>query len=415
MGRMKRWSLILLLLAGLAGLSLAEGRPRRVLAQEPEDPLVLGAWLWEGNCVRCHGPYKRERVGKDTRAEELEAAIEDDGCKISWGREHGGPLKSREIKAVAAYILAWEEAGGPPDLPELPPQPTPTPSPTPTLSTGPAATPTPTPAPDPMTDRVRLIVAASEVAWGAWLYTQNCYRCHLGYEEARQGASLSLDRVKDAIENGKIGTQMDPFSRKKGGQLKSREIEAIVLYIQAWEMLDAQPALAEGLLIPPTPDPAAFEPVALPEIPLIEGDAGRGASLYALYCRQCHGVEGQGRIGPALFKTWPSVRPDLRVRSTIAQGAPGSLMPAWGQASGGPLPEQDIHDLTAFVLSRAVPSQPAVTAITGPVTQAGLWQGPLGLLALLAGSLLFVFIAFSTAPRGRNGGTISEEGGDERQ
>jgi mono/diheme cytochrome c family protein len=77
----------------------------------------------------------------------------------------------------------------------------------------------------------------------------------------------------------------------------------------------------------------------------------RGAQLFAENCAVCHGADGQGRVGATLKKDWPSIRPDLTVRSIITNGVPGSAMPAWNLAKGGPLSNEQIDDLVYFILS----------------------------------------------------------------
>jgi mono/diheme cytochrome c family protein len=76
-----------------------------------------------------------------------------------------------------------------------------------------------------------------------------------------------------------------------------------------------------------------------------------GARLYAENCAVCHGEAGQGRVGAQLAKDWPSVRPDLTVKTIIENGIPGSRMPAWSQSKGGPLSAEQIEALTAYILS----------------------------------------------------------------
>jgi cytochrome c553 len=88
-------------------------------------------------------------------------------------------------------------------------------------------------------------------------------------------------------------------------------------------------------------------------IPNVEGDPNRGAALFDQNCAVCHGSNGEGRVGAALAKSFSSIRPDLAVKNIIASGVTGSPMPAWSQANGGPLAEQDVDDLTAFVLTLA--------------------------------------------------------------
>lgn len=82
--------------------------------------------------------------------------------------------------------------------------------------------------------------------------------------------------------------------------------------------------------------------------------AERGAALFAQYCRPCHGDVGQGRIGPALNR--PELHDPLKleqnqlfVYNTINCGRVGTLMPTWGLANGGPLNDEQIHDLVTLI------------------------------------------------------------------
>jgi mono/diheme cytochrome c family protein len=249
-----------------------------------------------------------------------------------------------------------------------------------------------------MDERTKFIVSKNPVAHGAWLWTQYCYRCHLAYDESRQGRDADREDLQQIIEEGKIATQMEAFSRQFGGELKSREIDNIVHYIYTFEDLDAPPALPDGIMVPPTPDPAALIPVALPEVPPVEGDAQHGEQLYTLHCQRCHGAPDEGDIGPRLAKDWHSVRPDLTIKATMVQGVPGAAMPAWGQEQDGPLTEQDVNDLVAYVLTwspeRETPESPAWASDPSP-----RWQGRLGMVLLLAGPLILGAFALVGAPK----------------
>lgn len=343
----------------LAGLLL--GSPQVSLGQQGgddalEDPLVRGAWLYEGNCIRCHGPYEQQRVGRGMSEDQLSKAIEggSGGCSTDWSTRYGGPFRSRDVKAIIEYILAWEALGQLPELPPLPPQPTPTTSPTAASDAGAPGAPVsvtsaPTPAPtlDPL---LTTALESNELALGAWLYTQNCHRCHLSYDQGRQGKGLTERRINNVITHGKSGSSMTAFSMREGGNLTATEIRSIVAYVMAWEMLGAAPALPDGLFTPPTPEPADLEMIRGLSVPLVAGDPAVGAQLYDQRCARCHGLRGEGALGPQLAKTWPSLRPDLTIRSTIANGIPNTLMPAWSQAKGGELSKQEIDDLVAFLL-----------------------------------------------------------------
>ena len=82
----------------------------------------------------------------------------------------------------------------------------------------------------------------------------------------------------------------------------------------------------------------------------ITGDAGRGQTVYTTNCVACHGDQGQGGVGPALKgNRFVATAGDQAVWDVIAKGRPGTAMPAWLQAAGGKLSEQQVNDVTAFV------------------------------------------------------------------
>jgi len=76
-----------------------------------------------------------------------------------------------------------------------------------------------------------------------------------------------------------------------------------------------------------------------------------GERLFSENCAVCHGSDGQGRVGATLAKDWPSIRPDLLVKTTIENGIVGSPMPAWSQAKGGPLAQDEIDAIVAYILT----------------------------------------------------------------
>jgi mono/diheme cytochrome c family protein len=98
------------------------------------------------------------------------------------------------------------------------------------------------------------------------------------------------------------------------------------------------------------------------------GDATRGAKLFAQNCAVCHGDHGQGRVGATLAKDFPGIRVDLLLKDTISTGVKGSVMPAWAKANGGPLTDAEIDDLVAFVRSLGNIG-PTVVPITLPPTR----------------------------------------------
>lgn len=205
---------------------------------------------------------------------------------------------------------------------------------------------------------------------GQRLYTENCAVCHGANGEGRVGATLNKNwpairpdlTVKTIIQNGVPGSAMLAWSQAKGGPLSDGEIEALMTYILSWQ---------NGGTPQITPSPTATPRPPITPISRVEGDPNRGAVLFDQNCALCHGLEGEGRIGATLAKNWPAIWPDLAIKSASQSGVPGSLMPAWSQANGGPLSETEIDDLVAFILTlseegRVVQASPTVIAPDRP-------------------------------------------------
>ncbi len=75
-----------------------------------------------------------------------------------------------------------------------------------------------------------------------------------------------------------------------------------------------------------------------------------GAALFDKNCSPCHGSQGEGDIGPALNdKTFLASTADDTIFSVISSGVPDTQMPAWNQSHGGPLTDEDVHNLVAFI------------------------------------------------------------------
>jgi plastocyanin/mono/diheme cytochrome c family protein len=83
----------------------------------------------------------------------------------------------------------------------------------------------------------------------------------------------------------------------------------------------------------------------------------RGYNLYEANCARCHGVSGQGGIGPVLndqaklfsHLSEQYIRNVLTVGGRYVCGDPKSIMPVWSETNGGPLNYLQIEDLIAFI------------------------------------------------------------------
>ncbi len=226
---------------------------------------------------------------------------------------------------------------------------------------------------------------ADQLILGAQLYVDNCLVCHGQNGQGRVGATLAKDwpsirpvlTVRTIIEQGVPGSVMPAWGQEYGGPLNASEVDALLTYILSW-----QSGNPPDLMPLPT---ATSRPILSP-VPDVEGDPNRGAILFGENCAMCHGANAEGRVGATLAKTWPGIRPDLSIKTTIANGVSGSAMPAWSQENGGPLTEQDLNDLVAFIM--ALPSaqvlQPTAS-LPGSTTMPWLqgWGGVLLFIILL--------------------------------
>ena len=70
-----------------------------------------------------------------------------------------------------------------------------------------------------------------------------------------------------------------------------------------------------------------------------------GAELYAASCGICHEAEHRATMVPDL-KVPRSLRDPAFWQKWIIEGRPGTLMPAFGKAYGGPLTQEQADSLT---------------------------------------------------------------------
>jgi mono/diheme cytochrome c family protein/plastocyanin len=83
----------------------------------------------------------------------------------------------------------------------------------------------------------------------------------------------------------------------------------------------------------------------------------RGYNLYQANCARCHGVNGEGGVGPVLndqMKLFQHLNAQYIHNVLVAGGRyvcgnPKSLMPVWAEENGGPLNYVQIEDLIAFI------------------------------------------------------------------
>lgn len=88
---------------------------------------------------------------------------------------------------------------------------------------------------------------------------------------------------------------------------------------------------------------------------------GTGRQLWALNCASCHGLSGQGVDAPALnSKEFLESAGDKQIHFITAAGIPGTEMPTWWNELGGPLTDEQIAAIVAYVRfwEKTAPSRP---------------------------------------------------------
>jgi len=101
-----------------------------------------------------------------------------------------------------------------------------------------------------------------------------------------------------------------------------------------------------------------------------------GHILYLDNCTPCHGENGEGKVGPALnSRELLRLTSDPTLFSLTRTGVPGTLMPAWGQAFGGPFTDEQITQIVAFIRSwePSAPQIPPVASTPDPVRGATIF------------------------------------------
>ncbi len=200
---------------------------------------------------------------------------------------------------------------------------------------------------------------------GQNLFAANCAICHGDFGEgglnpARPGdviAPISTSEylktrddftLQAIIAQGQPNFGMSPFGSAFGGPLDDDEVDAIVAYIRAWE---------------------SNPPVELPPEIVIEETGFSGAEVYQGLCAQCHGVSGEGGLGPALADAeFLNANTDEEIFTTISDGHETTAMIAWGDI----LTSEQIQQLVELIrqLEPAPPGEQAPQPTPSPAASA---------------------------------------------
>ncbi len=78
----------------------------------------------------------------------------------------------------------------------------------------------------------------------------------------------------------------------------------------------------------------------------------QGSDLFQLNCSSCHGLNGEGGVGPALNSIqFLQASSDEQTELLVSVGVPGSQMSAYSLDYGGPLTSEQIRALAIFIRS----------------------------------------------------------------
>lgn len=183
-------------------------------------------------------------------------------------------------------------------------------------------------------------LSEEETAGASANYQKYCALCHGADRQGHvndhapslKSASLMesgfLYPVMYAMSYGRRGTPMAGFLDEVGGPMNEEEIFLLTQWLQ---------------------EQGGHEPVKLSG-QAVTGDITLGAKIYSEECSDCHGVNGEGDIGPALGNpVMLSLTEDSFLRYAIVNGREGTDMPEFGDY----LEAKEIDAVTAFLRSRA--------------------------------------------------------------
>ncbi len=264
-----------------------------LLARYVVDPAGVpeAAETFQANCSSCHG----ERIPS---AADVEAARQI----ISEGGEHetmpvwGDVLTPEQLDALVAYTISAAEG--------------------------------------------------TSVEVGQEIFSQNCIPCHGEFGEGGPNPSRAGDiilpistseylktrddsTIRSIIAQGQPNYGMSPFGSAFGGPLDDDDIDAVVAYIRSWE---------------------ANPPVELPPEIVVGVDedtlALNSKQIYEQLCAQCHGLNGEGGIGPSFADSqFQASRTDTQIFDAINLGHEATSMISWGDV----LSVDQIQDMVTLI------------------------------------------------------------------
>ena len=359
----------------------SEGFRLRAVAQ--------GRELYAENCAMCHGAEGQgvPKIGSTLNSKGLLTAMDDaalhdvirDGRPNTgmpaFGEEHGGPLIEHQVNELTAFIRDWESTA--PTLPSKPEE-----------------------------------ERNERIARGVELYTATCAMCHGESGQGGIGRTLNSEEYLTAFDDAYLTEAIASGRPRKGmptwGKVLSpRQIGDLVTFMRDWEegssLYVRYCSFCHGVLGQGGPNPnnlgemvpalnsseylgthdddhirqtvmEGVEGRGMPAAPLSEVEVDKvveflrewrealaglgGAEMYSRYCATCHGSNGEGGANPfnpresvttLNSQDYLSSHDDEHLYRSIAEGITGTGMVALSQQEGGPLSDEEINRLVAFI------------------------------------------------------------------
>jgi cytochrome c oxidase cbb3-type subunit 3 len=194
-------------------------------------------------------------------------------------------------------------------------------------------------------------IRSDQVTDFATLYGLHCAGCHGSDGQFGPAPPLNdplfLAIVPDEVllrlvSEGRPGTPMPGFSRKKGGTLTDEQVRAIAGGIKSRWKAERPEVPTPGYLASAGDD---------------HGDSARGRVVFDRACASCHGAEGLGgkdKVGPIHDPAFLALISDQAIRRYILTGRRDLKMPDFAGKAGRPpnfrpLSPPDVADLVAYV------------------------------------------------------------------
>ncbi len=292
-----------------------------------------GGVLYAQNCAKCHGGDGLAVAGVPLLYTEFQEHLGDQviqqtitsgtaGGMPAWGQQAGGPLSGDQIASVIDFLKANAAA-----------QP--------------------------------IFIVPEMVTLGKDVYTQTCAACHGEKRDKIPEANLSdptwltsigFTGLRQGIATGKA-PKMPIGAKAQGGQLDDGQIANVAAYLWDAAALDkgspAQGPATSSSAGTPSSGTAAAQGISTGLPQAITADVAIGKTIYSQNCAICHG-DSRDKVATARINdpAWLKATGIAGVESIITNGRP-PIMPTWGKSKGGPLSDDQIASVAAFLWDAA--------------------------------------------------------------